>query len=81
MLKVQIDDSRRILLAKRHKISDTALSNNKGRARNRVLPISLREFGHFLGVLLIARLEGKDGSALWQSNSEEEGYRSHLDMS
>ena len=42
--------------------------DNKGRARNRVLPISLHEFGHFLGVMLIARLEGKDGSALWHSN-------------
>ena len=56
--------------------------DNLERRRGRVLPLSLREFCHFLAVLLVARLEGKVGNDLWSSNpGDHEGYRSQLDIS
>ena len=45
-----------------------------------VNPVSLREMGTFLGILLVARLEGKKGSSLWVGEKGE-GYGSKVDMS
>ena len=56
--------------------------DNAERRRGRVLPVLLREFCHFLGVLLIARLEGKCGADLWSSTTpNREGYFSQTDVS
>ena len=57
---------------------------NQTRRKGRVLPISLREFAQFLGIMLVARLEGKSGTDLWQhqrGRDAGEGYRSELDVS
>ena len=57
-------------------------NKEKTRGRGKVLPISLREFCHFLAVMMIARLEGKQGSDLWQgAQNDDEGYRSPIDVS
>lgn len=56
--------------------------DNGSRQRNKVGLLSLREMIQFLAVLLIASLEGKKGSDLWQgSEAEGEGYRSQIDVS
>ena len=53
-----------------------------GKGRRKVQLVSYREMGVFLGIFLVARLEGKKGSQLWVGNSDEgEGYRSQIDMS
>ena len=44
-----------------------------------VSPVSLRKLGKFLGILIVARLEGKKGSSLWIGNKGE-GYGSKVDM-
>ena len=56
--------------------------DNLMKSKHKVRPVSVREFTRFLGILLIARLEGKKGGNLWDgSDSEGEGYRSQCDMS
>ena len=50
--------------------------------RQKIPYVSFREFGIFLGILIVARLEGKKGSSMWKGNPDDgEGYRSQLDMS
>ena len=56
--------------------------DRKTRGKPLVRLISLREFGVFLGLLLVARLEGKKGKNLWKGDKRQgEGYRSQVDMS
>ena len=56
--------------------------DNKSRRKGMVLPISLREFAVFIGIMTAARCEGKQGLSLWQGSTEDgEGYRSQVDMS
>ena len=44
-----------------------------------VSPVSLRKLGKFLGILIVARLEGKKGSSLW-IGKKGEGYGSKVNM-
>lgn len=56
--------------------------DNVDRKKNKMAPVSLREFGIFIGIMLAARLEGKKGEQLWQGCSDDgEGYRSQVDLS
>ena len=53
-----------------------------GKGRRKVHLVSYREMGVFLGIFLVARLEGKKGSQLWVGDPDKgEGYRSQIDMS
>ena len=56
--------------------------DNKDRRRNKVSLLSVREMVVFLGVMLVATLEGKKGCELWQSEDQEtEGYQTQVDIS
>ena len=56
--------------------------DNSTKKKNKVSPVSIREFSRFLGIMLVARLEGKKGGLLWEGTaSDGEGYRSQCDMS
>ena len=64
------------------KLNDRIQKDNENRVRGKVGLLSIREFIQFLAVLLIASLEGKKGSELWQGDETEgEGYRSQIDIS
>ena len=64
------------------KINARIEEGNASRSRDKISPISLREFNHFLGVICIARLEGKRGGNPWKGREDEgEGYRSQIDVS
>ena len=66
-------------------MNEMVSKENLERKQNRRQPIryiSLRELGVFLGILIVARLEGKKGTSLWKGNPNDgEGYRSQVDMS
>ena len=52
------------------------------KGRSKVPLVSYREMGVFLGIILIARLEGKKGKNLWVGDPlDGEGYRSQVDVS
>ena len=52
------------------------------KGRSKVPLVSYQEMGVFLGIFLIARLEGKKGSNLWVGDPlDGEGYRSQVDVS
>ena len=56
--------------------------DNNARRKHIVSPVSLREFATFLGLMLVARIEGKRGADLWQGSAKEgEGYHSQIDVS
>ena len=58
------------------------IRDNENKKRNKVQLISLREFATFIGIMLVACLEGKKGSKLWQGAATEgEGYNSQVDLS
>ena len=63
----------------------TQIQNLNGRISRKITRtglLSVREFIQFLAVLLIASLEGKKGSELWQGDETQgEGYRSQIDIS
>ena len=64
------------------KLNGRIEKDNEGRRKGKIQLISLREFTTFLGVLVVACLEGKKGSDLWLGSSDNgEGYRSQVDMS
>ena len=42
--------------------------------------VSANEFWQFTGILLLARLEGVQGSSLWKQNGMSEGYKNGVDV-
>ena len=42
--------------------------------------VSANEFWQFSGILLLARLEGVQGSSLWKQNGKSEGYKKGVDV-
>ena len=56
--------------------------DNNARRAHHVKLVLLREFLVFLGILLVARIDGKKGCDLWQgATGEGEGYHSRTDIS
>ena len=73
-IKDQLDGMNKVI------IEDNVERRRRGRPV--VKPVSLRELGVFLAILLIACLEGKKGSSLWVGSPDDgEGYKSQIDVS
>ena len=64
------------------KLNSRIEEDNKDQSKGRIIPVSPREWARFLGVMLMAVLEGKKGADLWAGNADNgEGYRSQVDVS
>ena len=42
--------------------------------------VTANEFWQFSGILLLARLEGVQGSSLWKQKGRSEGYKNGVDV-